>query len=61
MRIGVQEVFIEVSLSIDGVIAGPEISPAYPMANEGRRLHHWNLEPSGPKDRAAGARMFEDA
>lgn len=53
------KVFIEVSLSLDGIIAGPGVSRDQPMGREGRRLYHWLFEPSGPADSAAGAAMFE--
>lgn len=52
------QVFVEVSLSLDGIIAGPGVSVLNPMGTEGRRLHHWLFEPSGPDDRDAGGWMF---
>lgn len=52
-------VFIEVSLSVDGIFAGPNVSSANPMGDEGRRLYHWLFEPSGPEDKDAAAMMFE--
>ena len=49
-------VFIEMSMSVDGYIAGSEDSDANPLGNGVQRLHEWMLGPSGgaPGDGLAG-------
>lgn len=49
-------VFIEVSLSLDGMIAGPGVSSAQPMGRGGDRLHAWQT--GDEPDRAEAASTF---
>ena len=49
-------VFVDVSLSLDGMIAGPGVSRAQPMGRSGERLHAW-LD-GDDTDRAAAAATF---
>jgi dihydrofolate reductase len=40
-RKAVSKVVLEMSVSLDGYIAGPEVSPEAPMGRGGERLHEW--------------------
>jgi dihydrofolate reductase len=51
------KVFIEVSLSLDGIIAGPNVSAQVPMGESGHLLYDWHA--GGPVDQAQAAAMFE--
>lgn len=44
-------VLASVSVSLDGHLAGPGVSPAQPMGAGGERLHAWLMDPT-PADRA---------
>lgn len=35
------KVLLEMSVAVDGYIAGPDISPEMPLGREGERLHEW--------------------
>jgi dihydrofolate reductase len=51
------KVFIEVSLSLDGIIAGSNVTAQVPMGENGSKLYEWH---AGNKvDQAEGAAMFE--
>jgi dihydrofolate reductase len=59
------KVFLEISMSLDGFVAGPEVSMAQPMGLGGQVLHHWMFgdgarEPTAQDLEMAGA-MFEGA
>jgi hypothetical protein len=41
------KVVLDVSMSLDGFIAGPNVREAEPMADDGERLHAWMFE-KGP-------------
>jgi dihydrofolate reductase len=51
------KVFIEVSLSLDGIIAGPNVSAQVPIGDNGHLLYAWHG--GGPADQAQAAAMFE--
>lgn len=36
-----KNVFLEITMSLDGFVAGPDISTKYPMGVNGLRLHNW--------------------
>lgn len=38
------KVILEMSISLDGFSAGPDISPEQPMGKAGDRLHHWQFD-----------------
>jgi dihydrofolate reductase len=38
------KVVVDISMSLDGFIAGPNASPALPLGKGGERLHHWIVE-----------------
>jgi dihydrofolate reductase len=44
-------VFLEISMSLDGFIAGPDVNAAQPMGEGGERLHDWMF--SGKTEREA--------
>jgi dihydrofolate reductase len=55
------KVIVDVSPSVDGYIAGPEVSVEKPFGTAGHRLHHWyGFEGATPTsaDREAGQKMF---
>ena len=35
------KVLLEMSMSLDGYVAGPDVSAAFPMGRGGERLHEW--------------------
>lgn len=47
-----QKVILEITMSIDGFIAGPGISAENPLGIEGRKLHKWIFEEKTPADEA---------
>lgn len=55
-------VVAEITVSVDGFVAGPEVSTAQPMGLHGLRLHHWlgfGDTPPSAADEAVAGRMFE--
>jgi dihydrofolate reductase len=52
-------VFLEMSITLDGFVAGPEISLQEPLGAGGEVVHRW-LGSDHPADRAATAAMFAD-
>ena len=38
------KVLLEMSLSLDGYVSGPDVSPEEPMGRGGERLHEWMFE-----------------
>jgi dihydrofolate reductase len=46
-----------VTISLDGYMAGPDISKEVPMGTNGARLHEWILDPA-PTDRALISESF---
>ena len=45
----VAKVLLEMSVSLDGYVTGPDVSPEEPMGRGGERLHEWMFE-----DRSSG-------
>jgi dihydrofolate reductase len=45
------KVVLHFSMSLDGFVAGPEISAEHPMGQGGERLHEWMFGAVGPEDR----------
>ena len=35
------KVFVDISMSLDGFVAGPNGGPQNPLGDEGHRLHQW--------------------
>jgi hypothetical protein len=50
------KVVLDVSMSLDGFAAGPNVRAEEPMGDGGERLHAWNLGP--PIDPEAATRQF---
>lgn len=48
-------VLLEMSMSLDGYVAGPDVSPEAPMGRGGERLHEWMFE----RRSAAESQAFE--
>jgi dihydrofolate reductase len=46
------------STSLDGFVAGPDVSAEQPMGAGGERLHEWMFAPSDPADIETAAEMF---
>jgi dihydrofolate reductase len=44
------QVIIDVSMSLDGYVAGPDDSPAQPLGENGERLHQWIFDAPSPPD-----------
>jgi hypothetical protein len=38
------KVLLELSMSLDGYIAGPDVSPEAPMGCSGEKLHEWMFD-----------------
>ena len=55
-------VIVEMSMSLDGYIAGPHDSDANPFGDGGQRLHQWMFGDDGPAAGLAGAgrEVFDD-
>ncbi|GAA2802260.1 dihydrofolate reductase family protein [Crossiella cryophila] len=54
-------VIAEITVSVDGFVAGPEVSAAQPMGLHGLRLHHWlgfGDTPPSAADLEVAGRMF---
>lgn len=50
------------SISLDGFVAGPDVSLEQPMGVGGKRLHDWLFDgPSDPHDAEVAAEMFDPA
>ncbi|HEY9225882.1 MAG TPA: dihydrofolate reductase family protein [Gemmatimonadaceae bacterium] len=47
------------SMSLDGIVAGPEVRPEHPMGVGGERLHQWLFaQPADPRDAEVAGDMF---
>jgi dihydrofolate reductase len=44
------KVLLEMSMSLDGYTAGPDVSPEEPMGRGGDRLHEWMFEGRSPEE-----------
>ncbi|WP_455271108.1 dihydrofolate reductase family protein [Rhizobium herbae] len=57
-------VFLDISLSLDGFAAGPDISHEHPLGRNGRALHAWLFGRDGQQpneaDRQAAQEMFSE-
>jgi hypothetical protein len=40
-RSTMSKILLELSVSLDGFVGGPDISPATPMGRGGERFHEW--------------------
>jgi hypothetical protein len=40
----VPKVLLEMSMSLDGFVTGPDVGPEEPMGRGGERLHDWMFE-----------------
>jgi hypothetical protein len=40
----VANILLEMSVSLDGYVAGPDVTPEEPMGRGGERLHEWMFE-----------------
>jgi len=56
----VSTVWLYMSMSLDGFVAGPNPDIEHPMGRGGERLHHW-LDGADPADAQVAARMFSTA
>ncbi len=50
------KVIFDISMSLDGFIAAPDIRPEEPMGDGGQRLHEWAFGGAGGRDREVLAR-----
>lgn len=54
-------VFVDLSISMDGLITGPNPRPGLALGEGGQQLHHWMFPPSGdpnPGDREVYENLF---
>jgi len=56
-----QKVVIELTMSLDGFIAGPNISVSEPMGNKGQRLHEWFFNSKTEADEALLTEIVENS
>ena len=55
------KVLVYASMSLDGYVAGPNVSEAHPMGVGGPRLHDWMFsDPGDPSDRAVSRAIRAD-
>jgi hypothetical protein len=54
-RIAMSKVVLDVSMSLDGFSAGPNVRAEEPMGDGGERLHEWQFGPDGGADWMAAA------
>lgn len=53
------QVRVHMSMSLDGFVAGPDVSVQHPMGAGGERLHEWLSQEHGdPRDAEVAAQMF---
>jgi dihydrofolate reductase len=53
------KVIAEISMSLDGFIAGPHISSKEPMGTNGQRLHEWIFNKATDEDKAMMAEIMK--
>jgi hypothetical protein len=44
------KVLLEMSMSVDGCVTGPDVSPEEPMGRGGEQLHEWMFEGRSPAE-----------
>jgi dihydrofolate reductase len=56
------KVFVEISMSLDGFIAGPNAAPQNPLGDGGSRLHQWMYDVESWRERQslAGGQVNQD-
>lgn len=50
---------LDISMSLDGFVAGPNVSFDNPMGDGGEQLHHWLFDAKTPLDAAITAELLE--
>jgi dihydrofolate reductase len=50
---------VEMTMSLDGFVSGPDVRVGQPMGLGGERLHTWLFSPDNDVDRAAIAEVFD--
>lgn len=51
-------VFLNMTISLDGFVAGPNVEVARPMGEDGERLNNWLRRGATEVDREVGREMF---
>lgn len=51
------KVIVDISMSLDGFIAGPNVNLEHPLGIGGERLHHWFFDAKTPEDEAIMAEV----
>ena len=59
-RSGQQAVLLNISMSLDGFIAGPNVDAERPMGDGGEQLHDWMFAGSTPRDVEIVDEVFRD-
>jgi len=56
-------VFLDMTMSLDGFVTGPNVGPAFPLGEGGLRLHDWmfgdDARPVTDTDRQIAAQLFD--
>lgn len=59
------KVVLNMTISLDGFVAAPNVGPAHPLGVDGERLHHWlfgvGTTPPSAIDQEVGGEMFASA
>jgi dihydrofolate reductase len=55
----VGKLIVELTMSLDGFISGPDVRVGQPLGLEGERLHEWLFSPDNEVDREATAEIFD--
>jgi dihydrofolate reductase len=55
----VGKLLVEMTMSLDGFISGPDVRVGQPLGLEGERLHDWLFSPDNDVDREATAAIFD--
>ena len=55
------KLIFDISISLDGFIAGPHVSVEQPMGNSGMRLHHWIFDGKTDIDKKVLAETVENS
>jgi len=55
----VGKLLVEMTMSLDGFISGPDVRVGQPLGLEGERLHEWLFSPDNDVDREATDEIFD--
>jgi dihydrofolate reductase len=55
----VSKLLVEMTMSLDGFVSGPDVRVGQPLGLEGERLHEWLFSPDNDVDREATDEIFD--